>query len=463
MEFSEYHFIAIGGIGQSALANILLKEGKKVSGSDISKNKYTKKLENLGAVIHEGHYANNIKGSPVVVVSSAIKEDNPELIEAKRRGLKIIHRSDLLKIISDRYPLFLGFCGTHGKTTTSGMCAYLLSKSALKPAYAIGGIIPALDTNSDCEDKNTPFFAAELDESDGTVLKYSPKITLINNLEADHLDFYKNGLDDIINTFSAFLAALKSGAKAVVNIDNSGNTKLIKNNPDFKGFVTCSTEQKEVKYRAENIKLDVLSSSFDFCANGKILGKIELSIPGMHNVSNALGVAACLIEAGVDFNLFAPHFKTFSGMGRRFQKSAEFGGIKVIDDYAHHPSEIKATLHSVADYNKGRVVAIFQPHRFSRFEGFYNDFLDAFSCCDFTCVLDVYAAGEKPCGGKKPSDFAKELENTGKKAQYFSGSIEESAQKILPLLKSDDLVFTLGAGDITKMGGVLNELYMLKK
>ena len=399
MEFSEYHFIAIGGIGQSALANILLKEGKKVSGSDISKNKYAKKLENLGALIYEGHSADNIKGSPVVVVSSAIKEDNPELVEAKRRGLKIIHRSDLLKIISDRYPLFLGFCGTHGKTTTSGMCAYLLSKSALKPAYAIGGIIPALDTNGDCEDKNTPFFAAELDESDGTVLKYSPKITLINNLEADHLDFYKNGLDDIINTFSAFLAALKSGAKAVVNIDNFGNTKLIKNNPDFKGFITCSAEQKEAKYRAENIKLDVLSSSFDFCADGKVLGKIALSIPGMHNVSNALGVAACLIEAGVDFNLFAPHFKTFSGMGRRFQKSAEFGGIKVIDDYAHHPSEIKATLCSVANYNKGRVVAIFQPHRFSRFEGFYNDFLDAFSCCDFTCVLDVYAAGEKPCGG----------------------------------------------------------------
>lgn len=463
MEFPEYHFIAIGGIGQSALAEILLKEGKKVSGSDISKSKYVKKLENLGAKIYIGHGADNIQGAPKIVISSAIKEDNPELKYAREKGLEVLHRSDLLKVISQRYSEFFGFCGTHGKTTTSGLCAYLLSKGGFKPAYAIGGIIPELNTNGDCEDKNTPYFVAELDESDGTVVKYAPKYVLINNLEADHLDFYKNGLDDILKTFRKFILNLRTDSRVVVNIDNAGNQKLLEENSDYANFVTCSILSKNADYSAQNIVLDVLSSSFDFYKGDKCLGKIELSIPGKHNVSNALGVAACLIEAGFDFNAFAQYFKTFSGMGRRFQKSAEFDTIRVIDDYAHHPSEIKATLDAVKNYDKGRVVAIFQPHRFSRFSGFYNEFLDALMLADYICVLDVYAAGETYSGGLKPSDFAFELQRAGKNAKYFCGSIEEAAEQIIGTIEPYDLIFTLGAGDITKMGGVLNELYMLKK
>lgn len=456
----DYHFIAIGGIGQSALAKILLLEGKKVSGSDISKSKYVKNLEELGAKIFIGHSGDNIVGSPVVVISSAIKDDNPELIEAKKRNLKIIHRSDLLKIISDNYPCFLGFSGTHGKTTTSGLCAYLLSRGGFKPAYAIGGIIPEINTNGSCEDKNTPFFVAELDESDGTIVKYSPKFLLINNLEADHLDFYKNGLDDILKTFTRLLNSLKSDAKVLINLDNKGNLELIKNNPDFKNFIGCAIENKCAKYRAENIKLDVLSSSFDLYVDNLSVGKIELSIPGLHNISNALGVASMLLEAGVDFQAIKPYFKTFSGMGRRFQKSAEFNSIRVIDDYAHHPQEIKATLEAVKNYKDGRVVAIFQPHRFSRFQGFYEDFLAAFDSTDYVAVLDVYAAGEKFQGGKTPEDFASDL---GAKAQYFEGSIEQAAKNIFPKLQKNDIVFTFGAGDVTKMGEVLNGLHLLEK
>lgn len=456
----DYHFIAIGGIGQSALARILLVEGKKVSGSDISKSKYVKNLEELGAKIFIGHSESNIVGNPTIVISSAIKDDNPELIEAKKRNLKIIHRSDLLKIISDNYPCFMGFSGTHGKTTTSGLCAYLLSKSGFKPAYAIGGIIPEINTNGGCEDKNTPFFVAELDESDGTIVKYSPKFLLINNLEADHLDFYKNGLDDVLKTFTRLLNSLKSDAKVLINLDNKGNLELIKNNPDFKNFIGCAIENKSAKYRAENIELDVLSSSFDLCVNNSPIGKIELSIPGLHNISNALGVASMLLEAGVDFQAIKPYFKTFSGMGRRFQKSAEFNSIRVIDDYAHHPQEIKATLEAVKNYKNGRVVAIFQPHRYSRFQGFYDDFLGAFEFTDYVAVLDVYAAGEKFQGGKTPEDFASDL---GAKAKYFEGSIEQAAKNILPKLQKNDIVFTFGAGDVTKMGEVLNGLHLLEK
>ena len=419
MEFPEYHFIAIGGIGQSALAEILLKEGKTVSGSDISKSKYVQRLEKLGAKVYIGHSANNISGSPKVVISSAVKEDNPELKYARDKGLEVLHRSDLLKIISQRYPKFFGFCGTHGKTTTSGLCAYLLSKGGYKPAYAIGGIIPELNTNGDCEDKNT--------------------------------------------TFSKFLNNLSSDAKVLINLDNKGNLELIEKNKNFKNFVGYSIENSEAKYRAKNIKYDVLSCSFDFCSDDKVIGKIELSIPGKHNVINALGVASILYEAGIDFEKIAPHFKTFSGMGRRFQKSAEFNSIRIIDDYAHHPSEIRATLEAVKNYKDGRIVAIFQPHRFSRFKGLYEDFKSVLSLADYICVLDVYAAGESCQGGKTPSDLAVELVKQGKEAKYFEGSIENAAKAILPTLKENDIVFTLGAGDITKMGGVLNELYMLKK
>ena len=459
----DYHFIAIGGIGQSALAKILLKEGKKVSGSDVKDSKYIKQLEKCGAKIFIGHSRENIIGKPTIVVSSAIKEDNPELIEAKGRGLKIIHRSDMLKIISDNYTEFMGFCGTHGKTTTSGLCTFLLSCANLKPAYAIGGIIPKLDTNGDCEEKNTKYFIAELDESDGTVVKYSPRYTLINNLEADHPDFYKNGLEDVINTFTQFITGLKDNSKVLINIDDFGNNELIKKNPTYRNFISYATKDNSAKYVAKNIKLDTLSSSFDIYNSGKLLGQIELSIPGEHNVANALGVCALLIEAGIEFSLFAPYFREFTGMGRRFQKSAQIGTITVIDDYAHHPAEIKATLEAVKNYNKGRVFAIFQPHRYSRFQGLYNDFLNSFDNADFVAVLDVYTAGEKYTGGKTAKDFTDELSKSGKNAKYYTGTIDEAASEIVKELRENDLVFTLGAGDITKMGGVLNELYLLKK
>ncbi len=456
----DYHFIAIGGIGQSALAKILLKEGKKISGSDITKSKYVLKLEEYGARVYIGHCADNISGSPVVVISSAIKEDNPELIEAKERGLKIIHRSDLLKIISCGYDSFMGFSGTHGKTTTSGLCAYLLSKAGFKPAYAIGGIIPELNTNGDCEDKNTPYFVAELDESDGTIVKYSPKYLLINNLEADHLDFYKNGLSDVLNTFSTLLNSLKQDSKVLINLDDSGNLKLIHNNNGFKNFVGYAVDNAQAKYKAKNVKLDISGSSFYLYQDNILIGRIELSIPGLHNVLNALGVAAVLMEAGIPFEYFSKFFKTFSGMGRRFQKSAEFNNIKVIDDYAHHPREIKATLDALKNYNDGRIVAIFQPHRHSRFQGLYNDFLDVLKNADYVVVLDVYSAGEVYSGGKTPKDFAADLDTP---CDYFSGTVEQAAEKIIEKLKKNDIVFTFGAGDVTKMSGVLNELYMLKK
>ena len=453
----DYHFIAIGGIGQSALAKILLGEGYSVSGSDISHSKYVLELEKLGAKVFIGHSEDNIIGNPCIVLSTAIKEDNPELIKARKLGLKIIHRSDLLAEISRKYPCFIGFSGTHGKTTTSGLCSYLLSKAGKKPAFAIGGIIPEINTNGDCEEKYTPYFVAELDESDGTILKYQPKITVVNNLEADHFDFYTNGLDDILKTFGIFLSNLKSDSKVIINVDNSANCELISQNQDKK-FITFGIKA-DADYSAKNIQYFGLGSKFDVFKNDKLICQIQLSIPGEHNVYNALAVCVALIEAGFEIEEFLPHFLTFSGMGRRFQKVAEFNSITIVDDYAHHPSEIKATLNAVLNV-ESRKVAIFQPHRYSRFVGLYDDFLSSFENADVVFVLDVYAAGEDKISSPNVKDFAKALEKMGKKAQQITGSIQNSAQEIFKYLQKGDLVFTFGAGDITKMGSYLNEQYL---
>ena len=458
MECPDYHFIAIGGIGQSALARILLKEGKIVSGSDISKSKYVLELEKLGAQIYIGHNEQNLKGRPVVVLSTAIKDDNPELIKAKELGLKIIHRSDLLKEISLNYPCFIGFSGTHGKTTTSGMASYLLSKIGKKPCYAVGGVVPELCSNGDCEDNNTPYFVAELDESDGTILKYSPKITVVNNLEADHFDFYKNGLDDILDTFSKFLSNLADGAKVLINIDNDANNLLISKNPAF-NFVTYSIKSQNADYYVKNVQYSFLSSSFDVFCGSTLLGNVKLNIPGEHNVVNALAVCVALVEAGVDFNEFAKVFGGFSGMGRRFQKAAEFNSVVVIDDYAHHPTEIKATLDAVKEYKEGRIVSIFQPHRYSRFLGLYEEFLSSFEKSDVIFVTDVYAAGEQAILSPNVDDFALKLSGSGKISKHFSGNIEQAAKQIIEELQPNDLVFTFGAGDITKMGKALEDEY----
>lgn len=448
-----FHFIAIGGIGQSAIAKILLQQGYNVSGSDISDSKYLNELRALGAKIYIGHSEKNVPNNAKIVLSTAIKENNPELLRAKELSLEIFHRSDILKFISGHYKKFIGFSGTHGKTTTSGLCAYILSAIEEKPAFAVGGIVPTLKTNGDAG--NSEYFVAELDESDGTILKYSPYLTVINNLEADHFDFYENGLEQIYSTFKTYIENLENDAKIVVNIDDGGNLEFIKRYLAIGKFSTFSTK-KPANYEARNIKYNSLGSTFEAFFEGEFLGEITLSIPGVHNVYNALAVLSSLMEMGFEFDVIAPHFETFTGMGRRFQLVCEFRGIKIIDDYAHHPTEISTTLNAAKNYTKGRTVAIFQPHRHTRFMGLWNEFLNAFNEADLLIVLDVYKAGEKSIEGFDSVDFANQIQH--KNALYVAGTIKEAAGKIYPLLNENDVVLTLGAGDITKMGEALYAL-----
>lgn len=440
----KFHFIAIAGIGQSALAKILLQKRYEVTGSDIVDSKYAKELKDLGAKIFIGHKKENVPNDAIVVISTAIKEDNPELIRAKELGLTIYHRSDILKLVSEHYENFIGFAGTHGKTTTSGLMAYILEEMKVRPSYAIGGIVPKYHTNSSAN--NSPYFIAELDESDGTIVKYAPKIAVINNLEADHCDFYGTGLDKLFETFKTFVGNIKEDSSLILNADNKGLMEFSKLlNRDFK---TIGIENN-ANYMAKNIKLDGIRSGFDVYINGEFKGEIALSIPGVHNVYNALSVISALDCAGFNFEDYQKHFEGFTGMGRRFQLVKEFKDIKIIDDYAHHPSEIKSTLKAAKEIGAKRVVAIFQPHRYTRFQGLWEEFLTSFENADIIFITDVWRAGDEPIKGYDSKDFKKQL---GKKCHYVKGSMKEIAPEIAKLLQSEDLVLTLGAGDITKLG-----------
>lgn len=445
-----YYFIAIGGIGMSGLAKYLAEDGFTVLGSDIKQNRNTAELEKLGVKIFIGHDENNLPENCTVVASTAIKEDNPELIKAKRLGLKVLHRSDLLAEISSgnickKKKYFMGFSGTHGKTTTSGLTSYVLEKAGLNPSFIVGGIVPEIGINSNAG--GGEFFIAELDESDGTIVKYQPEINIINNLEVDHVDFYTDGLQSILDVFKTYLHNLAQNAKILINNDNEGNLKLMEQNSDI-NFITFGLNNAD--YTAKNIELG-LETNFDIFYKGNFLIHLKTQMLGMHNVYNTTAVLAGLNETGVDLNLIKEHFYTFTGMGRRFQLAAKFDGISIYDDYAHHPTEIKATLSAMKVLENKSIIAVFQPHRYSRFQGLWNEFLEAFEDADKVYITDIYAASESPIEDVNPEKFANEL-SSKTPCEHLSGSINEVARQLMSKLKPDDIVVGLGAGNITALG-----------
>lgn len=438
----KYYFIAIGGVGMSGLAKYLLESGCDVSGSDIVDSKYIDKLRKLGATVHIGQKAENVPEDAIVVASTAIREDNPEMVRARELGLKVYHRSDILAEISRWGKFFLGFSGTHGKTTTSGLCAYVLEKAGLLPSYVVGGLLPDIGLNAHSQDGK--FFCAELDESDGTIVKYSPNICVVNNLEADHLDFYKDGLKSILETFEKFISNMSDDAILLVNKDCKGAMSLHSHKAITFGFA-------DADYTAQNVEFKSDCTTFDIYYKGTFVSDLTIILRGKHNVYNALAVAASLHQAGVDIKKVKPHFATFSGMGRRFQKVGEFDGVTIFDDYAHHPTEIKATLSSAEGMDGKRIIAVFQPHRYTRLKNLWNEFLEAFSGIDKVYVTDVYAASEDVIEGINSENFVKEL-SSKVDCEYISGSIKDVAKTLYPKLEENDVLIGLGAGTITNLG-----------
>lgn len=443
----KYHFIAIGGIGMSGLAKYLLEDGHSVSGSDIVDSKYIDAIRKLGANVNIGHTESNLPDdTDTLVVSTAIRDTNPELQKGKKLGKEIFHRSDLLAEVAHKAQndnkLFIGFAGTHGKTTTSGMAAYVLDKSGMGPAFVVGGIVPEINTNA--QHKKGDHFIAELDESDGTLVKYHPDILVINNLEEDHLDFYKNGMSDIIKTFN--IAASKA-KKVIINADDDG-ARIIKG----QNLVTFGIKNN-ADYTAKNILSTPNGTTFDVYHRDKKLVNIALELTGLHNVYNTLSVITALNEAGTNINKIKAHFKTFSGMGRRFQKVYEFNGIQIYDDYAHHPTEINAVLDSAATkFGKQNIVAVFQPHRYTRLKGLWNEFKGAFSNTSRVIVTDVFEASEDPIPGITGRNFAAQA-----KFEHIPGKIDQVAKQLVPTLRPGNVVVGLGAGTITALGKYIKE------
>lgn len=433
----------------SGLAKYLLQEGFEVSGSDINDSKYIDEIRNLGAKVYIGHDKKNVPEKCIVVASSAIRESNPEIQKAKELGLPILHRSDILKTLSERSKCFIGYAGTHGKTTTSGLSSYVMEKAGLEPSYVVGGIIPELHTNANY--KTDKYFIAELDESDGTIVKYNPQILVINNLEADHLDFYKKGLDSLVETFEQLLSKFDGSQKVLINNDSAGNLKL-------KGYNFITYGLNDADYVAKNIDLTPTGSTFDVYNKGEKLTSMHIKLLGKHNVSNALGVLASLHQAGVDLEKVVEHFATFTGMGRRFQHVGDVNGAVIYDDYAHHPTEIKATLSALTEFPDKHVIAVFQPHRYTRLKSLWNDFVDAFENVPHVVVTDIYAASEDPIEGITSENFIKDLKKHCQNSEYISGSMKEVAEKIYPQLKKDDILVGLGAGTITELGKELLKL-----
>ncbi len=458
---NKYHFIAIGGVGMSGLAKYLLQNGYEVSGSDINDSKYVKNVRDLGAKVYIGHSEDNVPDDCIVIASTAIREYNPEIQKAKRLGLPIWHRSDLLAEISRQEQYFIGFSGTHGKTTTSGLSSYVLEKAGLKPSYVVGGIIPEIHTNANCTHEK--YFIAELDESDGTIVKYSPNLVVVNNLEPDHLDFYINGLESILETFETFISNMRENGIILANTDNEGVKRLVKyfsvhelaHNAKFVTFSIGGNTD----YCAKNIRYETEFTTFDIYYKDEFQTTLKISLKGVHNVYNSLSVWASLHIAGVDMTLVNPHFETFTGMGRRFEKVGEFNGIEIYDDYAHHPTEIKATLSCSKSFRGKCIKAVFQPHRYSRLQNLWNEFMEAFDGIDELIVTDVYAACENEIVGVNSEAFVNEFrEKSDIPCKYIAGDIPTVAKTLIHELKPNDIVIGLGAGTITKLGSELMNL-----
>ncbi|MDD5654559.1 MAG: UDP-N-acetylmuramate--L-alanine ligase [Candidatus Omnitrophica bacterium] len=443
------HFIGVGGIGMSGIARILLKKGVKVSGSDLKDNRVLEDLRRSGCYIHVGHSASNINGADLVVYSSAIREDNPEMQEARSRGITVIQRAKMLsELMQDKTVITV--TGAHGKTTVTSLIAHLLIEAGLSPTVATGGILRNLDSNAYFG--SGEYFVAEADESDGSFLYYKPDYSVITNIDYEHLDYYGN-FANILDKFRKFLANTKDNGCVLCCGDDPNLRAILKGY--HKKFLLFGFSS-EFNIYAEKIEIAGLASEFDVFWKGKFLERFHLSLGGRHNISNALAVIAVALELGVGLRLIHKALSTYQGTQRRLQIKLDHNDMLLVDDYGHHPTEIKATLSAISYLGRRRVIVIFQPHRFTRTKFLLEDFGRSFNLADRVYVTDIYPAGEKPIEGIDGALVAEKIKMNGHKDVQFlpkGGIIDQ----VLKEARAGDLILTLGAGDITRICDELAE------
>jgi len=440
------HFIGIGGYGMSALAQVLLHMGYRVSGSDIHDSALIRRLAEQGADIKLYHHPGNIGESDLVVYSTAIPADNSELQEAHRRGIAIWHRSELLAaLINSHYGIAVA--GTHDKTTTSTMIALLLEAGGLDPTALIGGVVSSFQSNA--RYGRSEYLVAEACESDHSFLRYRPHVALITNVEPDHLEHYENDFNLLREAYKAFLQNLVAGGCAVLCFDDPF-LRSIALHVERK-VVTYGLDEDGADYGARDIVLHGLGGSFTFCRRGEpLVASVTLQVPGRHNVSNAVAALAVAAELGLDLERCAGALKDFRGAKRRFEIVGEIRGVKIIDDYAHHPTEIKVTLQAARAVAR-RLCCIFQPHRYSRTEYFFEEFARSFADADLVLLHRIYSAGEKPREGISSAALARRIGEIKGQEVYHSEDMDELGRLALEWAQPGDAIIVMGAGDITNL------------
>ncbi|HIX62922.1 MAG TPA: UDP-N-acetylmuramate--L-alanine ligase [Candidatus Mediterraneibacter colneyensis] len=441
------HFIGIGGISMSGLAEILLEEGFTVSGSDSKESPLTKKLESQGAVIAYGQKAENITSDiNCVVYTAAINRNNPELIEAVAQKIPMLTRAELLGQLMKNYDTPIAVSGTHGKTTTTSMISHILLEGNLDPTISVGGILKAIGGNIRVGGSET--FITEACEYTNSFLHFFPKISVILNIEEDHLDFFKD-LEDIRHSFHQFAGLLPEDGTLVINGE-------ITDYPEIYRGLSCNVitygPSPEFDYSARNVSYDENGHvSFDLYRHGEYADRIPLSVTGDHNVSNALSAIAVAELLGIPMDVIKKGLLSFTGTDRRFEYKGEFNGVTVVDDYAHHPTEITATLKAAQHSPHNKVWCVFQPHTYTRTKAFFHEFAEALSHADHLVLADIYAARETDTLGISSADLAEEVAKLGTDSHYFP-SFAEIEAFLKENCRAGDLLITMGAGDIVTVG-----------
>ncbi|MBS1792937.1 MAG: UDP-N-acetylmuramate--L-alanine ligase [Acidobacteria bacterium] len=448
------HFIGIGGIGMSGIAEVLCNLGFIVSGSDLRRSKNTDRLETLFKVrIYEGHAAENIDDAEVVVYSSAVKDDNPEMMMAREKAIPVIPRAEMLAELMTLKPYAVAVAGTHGKTSTTSMVATVLGHAGIDPTTVVGGVVDTLGSNARLG--KSDWFVTEADESDRSFLMLYPTIAVVTNIDKEHMESYK-GMDDVVQCFTDFVNKVPFYGACVLCLDDP-NVQLIIPRIKRRRVTYGMTAQADVS--AQDIRFtETFGSVFKVLKGSEVLGEMTLPVPGKHNIYNALAATAVALELDVPFAKIAEAFSNFKNANRRFQFKGEARGIAVVDDYGHHPTEILATLSAAKNGSGGRrTVVVFQPHRYTRTRELMNEFALCFNNADAVFVTDIYAASEPPIEGITAEILTENIKQYGHKNAQFIGDVESAAEKVIPFLQEGDLVITLGAGSITRLSDEIVE------
>ncbi|MBW1711957.1 MAG: UDP-N-acetylmuramate--L-alanine ligase [Deltaproteobacteria bacterium] len=444
--YQHIHLVGIGGIGMSGIAELLLNQGYTVSGSDLKSSPIVERLTGLGGRISIGHDRGNIQGADVVVISSAVGPDNPEVTAAKEAKIPVIPRAEMLAELM-RLKYGLAVAGAHGKTTASTMLGAVLARGGLDPTLIVGGRLSALGS-SNARLGDGEFLVAEADESDGSFMSLSPTIAVVTNIDAEHLDFYRD-VDHIRQTFLDFLNKVPFYGLDVICLDDPHLQSLI---PLLTKRYTTYGFSAQAQIQAVDIAVQGMSMSFQVLHQGQPLGQVDLPVPGRHNVLNALAAVGVGLELEIGFQAIAQGLAEMGRIERRFQIRGRKEGVTVLDDYAHHPTEIKATLATLRDCWPGRrLVVVFQPHRHTRTDTLIDQFATAFYGADDLFVLPIYSAGEKP-GRLTSGDLVHHIAEHGHRSVQAVGSQEEAVEILNKTLGQDDVLATLGAGDVWQVG-----------